>query len=97
MDRLCTIYNDVALKINWGTAGSIIHGGLVKYWSCEGCNTGVLTGASSTNIYGLDVEHVDFQAINTYYIHDANGNLTGTMNWHDISGQWSPYGAGASR
>ena len=84
--RICTIYCDTGILVTWQASGTTEHGGTILYWSCEGCNTGISTGsADSSHTYPLFIGQFDCEVINTYYVHDTNGNLTGTAYIYDIS------------
>src|SRR5258708_5647202 len=92
--RVCHIYCGIGFQVTFNPAGTVIHGGSVLYWSCEGCNTGVYaSGADSTHTYPLFIGNADFEVMNTRWVDDANGVLTGDLYWYDL-GAWSPVGAG---
>ena len=88
--RICTIQCGYGMQVTWLPAGTLIHGGSVLYWSCEGCNFGLgVNSEGASGQYNFEVVKVDFEQINTGYINDSNGVLTGTMNWHSLD-QWAP-------
>src|SRR5258708_2429342 len=92
--RVCHIYCGIGFQVTFNPAGTVIHGGSGLYWSCEGCNTGVYaSGADSTPTYTLFIGNADFEVMNTRWVDDANGVLTGDLYWYDL-GAWSPVGAG---
>ena len=92
--RVCTIYCSTGIRVTWQQAGTLIHGGSILYWSCEGGNWGLDTGGEGTSgQYNLEVGHVDFEQMNTGYINDAGACLTGKMSWHALD-VWTPSGAG---
>jgi hypothetical protein len=94
--RLATIYCNIGMLINWLSTGSIIHGGSVLYWTCEGCNTGVSTGGQSgSQQYSLFIGSFDGEVNQVYYVDDTGNNLTGTMYWYDLT-QYSPVTGGPS-
>lgn len=89
--RICTIYCGRGIQVTWQFSGTIIHGGSILYWSCEGCNYGVYTNAGLTAQYQLNIGNADFEAMVTAYVYDPSTNLTGQMNWYDLGGTlWSP-------
>lgn len=94
--RIATIYCNTGIQVSWAGTGSIIHGGSIAYWSCEGCNTALTTaGQGSTQQYPLFIGNFDSEVNLTYYVNDTGNNLTGTMYWFDLT-QYSPVTGGPS-
>jgi len=86
--HLVTVYCNTGVQVTWNPAGSIIHGGSILIWTCEGCNTGLTTGGSgSSTQYPLFIGHAAFEGMITSYVTDSNGVLTGVMYWHDLTNQ----------
>jgi hypothetical protein len=73
-------------------AGSIVHGGTIQMWTCEGCDMGIVSNTAATTQYNLFIADADFEVMITGYVNDPNGNLNGVMYWHDLS-TWTPAGA----
>jgi hypothetical protein len=91
--HLVTMYCGTGIAVNITLpAGSIVHGGSILIWTCEGSNMGIVTNQSSTVQYNLFIGDADFEVMITGYVNDPNGNLNGTMYWHDLS-TWTPAGA----
>ena len=92
--RLATIYCGYGIQVTWQPSGTLIHGGSILYWSCEGCNFGLGTSSVGSSCqYNLEVGHVDFETMVSAYVNDPNNVLTGTMSWHALD-VWTPQGAG---
>ena len=92
--RIAAIYCDTGVKVNWLSTGSIIHGGSIAYYTCEGCNVGISTqNQSGTQQYSLFVGNFDSEVTQVYYVDDQGSNLTGTFYWYDIT-QYSPVTGG---
>jgi hypothetical protein len=73
-------------------AGSIVHGGTIQMWTCEGSDMGIVSNTAATTQYNLFIGDADFEVMITGYVNDPNGNLNGEMYWHDLS-TWTPAGA----
>ena len=92
--RIDTIYCGTGIAVAWVPAGTIVHGGSIQYWSCEGTGTGLYSAADNTHLYPLFIALADFEVMGSYWVNDVNGNLTGRMFWNDLGANWSPVGAG---
>lgn len=94
--RIGTFYCDRGVMVTWQPTGTSIHGSSILYWTCEACNTGLYTNASSSNLFPLFIGLMDTEFTNTTHISDNGYNLTGTCYWSDITVE-SPTVIGAAR
>jgi len=91
--HVVTMYCNTGIQVNWNPAGTIIHGGAIQMWTCEGTGMGLVTNVGSSSLYNLFIADADFELMITGYVNDPNGNLCGVMYWRDLGATWTPAGA----